>query len=236
MNIQEFFGTMAGMLQQNPPPARDEAILIQMRRIGLSRPGEFDSERLDGATRRGLTRALEAGRNIVAARGSGIGADGEMRNGWSFGNNKTWGTDYLRRALTARGGLGALDPEEAMYPSATKDSSGEPLTGSRRYTIRFEAGQTPAVNAFWSLTMYGPDHFLVANPIGRYAIGDRTRGLRYGADGSLEIAIQNEAPAGQEPNWLPAPAGDFSLALRLYLPKPEAVDGRWKPPQIRRAD
>jgi hypothetical protein len=207
-----------------------------MRRIGLSVGAEFDSERLDGPTRRGLTRALDAGRNIVAARGSGIGAERDMRNGWSFGNNKTWGTDYLRRALTARGGLGALDPEEAMYPSATKDSSGEALTGSRRYTIRFEPGQTPAVNAFWSLTMYGPDHFLVANPIARYAIGDRTRGLKYGADGSLEITIQQEAPAGRESNWLPAPSGEFSLALRLYLPKPEAVDGRWKPPQLRRVD
>src|SRR5207247_3572687 len=91
MNIQEFFGSLARMLQQNPPPARDEAILTQMRRIGLGAGGDFDSERLDGPTRRGLTRGFEAGRNIVAARGTGIGAEGEMRNGWRFGNNKRGG-------------------------------------------------------------------------------------------------------------------------------------------------
>ena len=55
------------------------------------------------------------------------------------------------------------------------DGEGEPLTGERSYTIRFE--QPPPVDAFWSITMYDvPEFFLVANPIDRYSIGDRTPG------------------------------------------------------------
>jgi len=59
------------------------------------------------------------------------------------------------------------------------------------------------------------------NPINRYAIGDRTPGLKYNADGSLDIYIQYENPGkDKESNWLPAPADDkFSLLLRLLYHK-----------------
>jgi len=71
------------------------------------------------------------------------------------------------------------------------------------------------------------------NAIGRYAIGDRDQ-LSYNADGSLDIYIQHSRPSGgKEPNWLPAPAEPFSMSLRLYCPKPQALDGGWTPPPIR---
>ena len=41
-------------------------------------------------------------------------------------------------------------------------------------------------NGFWSLTMYGADFELVKNPIDRFSIGDRTKGLAFNADGSLD--------------------------------------------------
>jgi hypothetical protein len=50
-----------------------------------------------------------------------------------------------------------------------------------------------------------PDFYLVANPIGRYSIGDRTPGLRRDADGSLTSVIQHDQPADTS-NWLPAPS------------------------------
>jgi hypothetical protein len=50
-----------------------------------------------------------------------------------------------------------------------------------------------------------PDFYLVANPIGRYSIGDRTPGLRRDADGSLTIVIQHDQPADTS-NWLPRPS------------------------------
>ena len=90
------------------------------------------------------------------------------------------------------------------------------------------------MRAFWSLTLYGPDRFFVENPLHRYALGDRSPGLAYGADGSLDLYVGSVAPAGLETNWLPAPAGEFSLILRLYLPDAEILDGRWLPPAIER--
>jgi hypothetical protein len=48
--------------------------------------------------------------------------------------------------------------------------------------------------------MYDADRYLVENPIHRYTIRDRTPGLRYNPDGSLDIYISRTAPPGQESN------------------------------------
>ncbi|HKU81598.1 MAG TPA: DUF1214 domain-containing protein, partial [Candidatus Tumulicola sp.] len=103
------------------------------------------------------------------------------------------------------------------------------------YVLHFERDQLPPANAFWSLTMYDAQGFQVANPIDRFAIGDRDA-LRFNADGSLDLYVQHANPgADKEPNWLPAPAGGaLGLTLRLYAPKPEALDGRWNPPPVSR--
>ena len=91
------------------------------------------------------------------------------------------------------------------------------------------------MNAFWSLTMYNAsDYMLVANPIDRYAIRDRTPGLKYNADGSLDIYIQHDAPADTS-NWLPAPKGDFYLILRMYQPKAEVLNGTYRLPPVIKA-
>ena len=79
------------------------------------------------------------------------------------------GGDLLLRALVARTALGANVRAEAIYPQANTDGRGRPLDGAHRYVLRFAPGQLPPVRAFWSLTMYGADRFLVDNPIARYA-------------------------------------------------------------------
>jgi hypothetical protein len=97
------------------------------------------------------------------------------------------------------------------------DADGDPLDGSGRYTLTF--AQEPPCDAFWSVTMYDvPDFYLVANPIHRYSIGDRTSGLHRGDDGSLTIHMQAEAPAdpAARANWLPTPEGAFRPILRMY--------------------
>jgi len=96
----------------------------------------------------------------------------------------------------------------------------------------------PPVQFFWSVTMYHAQGLMVDNPIGRYAIGDRTPSLIRDADGGVRILLQNAPPGDLDTvNWLPAPAGPFMLMLRLYGPAAAAQAGRWTPPAIvRRSD
>ncbi len=95
------------------------------------------------------------------------------------------------------------------------------------------------VDAFWSLTAYKafPEgQFLFApNPIDRYSIGDRTPGLTYNPDGSLDLWITRKDPGGRRSaNWLPAPDGAFILSLRAYLPRPAMITGEYRaPPPVR---
>lgn len=165
-------------------------------------------------------------------------AFGQNRNeGWSA--PKTLGHydgQPLLRAVVARIGLGALVPEEALYYSLYTGPDGAPLSGAHRYVLRFGPGELPQANAFWSMTLYHRDtELLVANPLQRYSIGDRTPGLDFGADGSLEILIQHAAPPSGTANWLPAPEGEFSLTLRAYEPSPEMIAGDWQMPLLSRA-
>lgn len=140
---------------------------------------------------------------------------------------------YLMRALAARGGLWGNHGYEAAYAMVYLDGDGDPLDGSGRYTLTF--AQEPPCDAFWSVTMYDvPDFYLVANPIHRYSIGDRTPGLHRGADGSLAIHMQAEAPAdpAARANWLPTPEGAFRPILRMYEPRAAVFDGGYELPPI----
>lgn len=140
---------------------------------------------------------------------------------------------YLLRAAAARGGLWGNHGYEAAYAMAYEDDNGEQLSGRHRYTLRFD--RTPPVGAFWSVTMYDtPDFYLVANPIGRYSIGDRTPGLHTAEDGSLTIVMQRDEPSSppDRANWLPTPAGDFRPILRMYEPDPAVFDGSYQLPPI----
>jgi hypothetical protein len=161
-------------------------------------------------------------------------------NGWGYqpsGVGEKEADDLLRSAI-ALGGLAALPEAEAMYCQATTDGGGAPLTGASRYVWRVPPGGVPA-DAFWSLTMYQVEadgrFFLVENPIRRFSIGDRTEGLVKNADGSIDILIQREQPAGpMAANWLPAPMGDIRLSLRAYLPRKELRSRSWKVPPVRK--
>src|SRR5262245_64026648 len=128
-------------------------------------------------------------------------------------------------------GLGANQVDDAIYPLNVSDADSQPVTAENNYVLHFNKDELPPVNAFWSLTMYDAEGFQVANPLNRFAIGDRDA-LKYNADGSLDLYIQNASPgAGKESNWLPAPkSGPLGLTLRLYAPKPEALNGGWNPP------
>jgi hypothetical protein len=152
-------------------------------------------------------------------------------NGWTVNYKVTnFIKDPLLRAAVNQYGPATHIAQEALYFGAKPE--GGPLSGVNKYVLNFPATGLPPVDAFWSLTLYEADFSLVENPINRYSIGDRTAGLRYGSDGSLEIQIQNRAPEEGNSNWLPAPEGSYQLVLRTYQPKPALFNGDYKIPPL----
>lgn len=233
MAPQAFFGSFAELLKRNPPHASDYSIVLRMERLGIVAGQSFDLSKADPAVQRGLTRAAADAYQRIVNRRKALPI---TRNGWgAIGSTVgVYGNDYLARAFVGFAGLGALPPEEAIYPMGILGDDGKPLTGAANYVLHFDKDQIPPADAFWSLTMYGQDQFFVANPINRFAIGDRDK-LTFNADGSLDLYIQNASPgADRESNWLPAPAGPFTMNLRLYLPRRAATEGSWQVPPVKR--
>lgn len=84
----------------------------------------------------------------------------------------------------------------------------------------------------------GKTQLLVANPLKRYLINSTMESrLKRDVDGGVTLYVQAESPgADREANWLPAANGPFYTVLRIYQPKPEVQSGKWKAPQLRKAD
>ena len=132
-----------------------------------------------------------------------------VANGWSMNTDTmgVYGNYYLKRAIVSQVGLGANLPEDAIYPLNLGDETGKPLDGANKYTITFDKGATPPVNAFWSITLYDQEGFQVGNSLNRFAVASWMP-FKYNADGSLDLYFQNESPGkDKEANWLPAPKG-----------------------------
>ncbi|MBP6900278.1 MAG: DUF1254 domain-containing protein [Burkholderiaceae bacterium] len=231
-----FLATVNALLARNPAPAADAPLLQRCARIGLC-PGQTDVwSRLDEPVRAAWTAHMDGAMARVRLQG----AQGRRNfQGWiaaaaDIGN---FGCNYALRASVALGGLGALEPDEAMYFVCYADADGAALDGRHRYRLELPAQGIPT-DSFWSFTMYQatPDgrRFFVDNPIGRYAIGNRTPGLHWADDGSLALLLQQAAPDGPAAlaNWLPAPASGFQIALRCYLPRAELRQGLAAMPRI----
>ncbi|MBR0692274.1 DUF1254 domain-containing protein [Bradyrhizobium lablabi] len=230
----ELLTRFSELIKKFPPHPNDYPILFRMRAIGLEAGKPWDRARLDTATIDAINAgAREALEDMIA----GIKRSGTHVNGWNVAldNIGTYGTSYRQRAMIALAGLGANLPADAIYPAAFVDGDGKPLDGANKYVLHFDRGKTPPADAFWSLTMYDNEGFQVANPINRFAIGDRDK-LKFNDDGSLDIYLQSESPgADKESNWLPAPeSGAMGPTMRIYGPRLEALDGTWAPPPIRR--
>jgi hypothetical protein len=155
-------------------------------------------------------------------------------NGWSTTVRAGQpGNGLLVRAACARILPAVNVVQEAAYWTTTKDSAGQTLRGQHEYVLQFPAGQLPPNEAFWSLTMTDVVGYMVKNPLDRSSVGSRS-GLVPNADGSIDIYLQRAAPAGHESNWLPAPAGNFKLMLRAYLPGRAVLDGEYHVPPVKR--
>lgn len=232
LSPQAFFGQLSSLMQDNPAVAADASAVAALNQLGVS-PGA-------GVPRWNWLQTQAVGLGMWLAQHemhAALQRSDVLINGWRQApmHIAAFGQDYGIRAVVAMVGFGANLAEEAIYPNANVDSQGQALQGGQRYRLHFAAGELPPAQAFWSVTAYDADGYLIANPLHRYALGDRDP-LTYNPDGSLDLLLQNEAPApAQHANWLPTPSsGTFSLTGRIYLPERRMLDGQWHMPGIER--
>jgi len=247
-----FWEKLRSWMQLFPPGAGDAAFVESLAPLGLT-ASESPYVQADAELARILIAGANAGQEEIEHVMKSGGAT--PVNGWvsamhAFDYNldhfelgtidaPEWKmtsrpASYLARAVAARGMLWGNHGYEAVYASVYVDDQNEQLTGAHDYVLHFD--ELPPVDAFWSLTMYDvPKFYLVANEINRFSIGDRTPGLQYNPDGSLDLYIQHAAPAAEKrSNWLPAPEGDFRPLMRMYQSRDAILNGSYRLPGIRR--
>jgi len=231
LNTTEFFNRLMKLMVSNPPSPEDAPLLARLAQLEI-KPGQ--AVHLSGSN----ALSFSLGRWIANQRVMKALNTKAQDGSWSYPplNLGRYGTDYNTRAAVAMVGLGANLPEDAMYPNTVLDHQGQALNGKHRYRLHFAANALPPVKAFWSITAYGADEFLIDNPLQRFAIGDRDP-LVFNADGSLDLWVQATPPSQKEAaaNWLPVQMGaPFLLNARLYWPEDKALNGQWKMPVVER--
>jgi hypothetical protein len=231
-----FFDALGDALKENPPPARDTPILTRLKRFGIG-PGLHPTESgLPQDVLDGLAEGFAAAKSDLAGNTRiQILNEAKKTGGWYTppANIGAFGTDYLFRARIGLVGIGANTPVEAVYPGALADGDGNLLDATKKYTLTFPKGQEPPAGAFWSLTMYDLEGFLVPNPAKRYVVGPFHPPFVKRKDGSIVVVMQRDRPAAKDVNWLPTPAsGNFRLNLRIYEPARSVLTGTWRPPLV----
>ncbi|CAN7506273.1 DUF1254 domain-containing protein [Phyllobacterium sp. LjRoot231] len=232
----EFFNVLNFILQYCPTDPSETELMARFAKIGIGAGKTFDASKLSPETKNAIEQGMADAWVDLENLRKRIDA-GEVTSGQLFGTREYLKNNYLYRMAAAKLGIYGNSKQEAMYPVYAVDADGQKLDGTHQYSVHFAPGQLPPVNAFWSLTMYDlPASLLVANPINRYLVNSpMLPQFMKDPDGSLTFYVQNESPGkDKEPNWLPAPKGPFFIAMRLYWPKEQALDGTWKQPPMKR--
>ena len=220
--------------------AADAPALARFAKIGFEPCKPFEMAKLDPAVQAALKDLPQAAlKKINDNREASMG---KLVDGWSITKGLgVYGTDYMKRAVVAAFGWPANLQEDAVYPYTLVDANGEKLNGAHKYTLTWAKGQTPPVNAFWSITMYMIDNgwWFVPNKLNKFTVSPRNH-LKANKDGSIKLYFQKDSPGkDKESNWLPAPEGEFIPMLRMYWPKdkaPSILDGSWTPPKVQKVN
>ena len=233
-----YLDAISAAMTTNPPPAQDDPKLAKLAKIGVgpnltvADAGLGPLARLSAGLAVKLTAALLPTLAQLQQLVSAV-----QNKGWAIPDSSIgdFGTNYLLRAGVAEVGLIANTPEEAMYSSALLDSHLLPLDGCNTYVLHFAPNEAPPTDAFWSVTVYDKNGYLVQNPENKYSVSSsRPNELVTRADGSIDIIFSRTDPGDPTANWLPIPKGSFGVYLRNYVPQQAALDGSWTPPGIKR--
>jgi hypothetical protein len=238
---------MMGLL--GSPGEGEQELWDKLARLGIGSGSDFTFDALPEETQEAMKAGVKEGFGEIEAfiekHVNDPLASGKILGTREFlteSARKNFGLDRpdLPRAAAAHQGLYGNSAAEAIYPTYFTDSDKEPLDASKQsYTLTFEKDALPPVKAFWSVSMYdGKTQLFIENSLDRYLLNSSSlEDYVRGEDGSLVLHISKDSPGKDlEPNWLPAPDGPFYLVMRLYGPEEAALEGRWSPPGVKKAN
>jgi hypothetical protein len=231
----EFFRVLNFVMQYCPVHPSETELMTRFNKASIGSGLTFEYETLSPELKQAVNDGIADVWKEFATFSKESVATGKVTSGDIFGTREYLKNNYQYRFTAAVLGIYGNSKTEAMYPIYNIDNNGQPLEGKNKYTLTFNPGLLPPVNAFWSLTMYElPASLLVENPINRYLINSAMLPeLKENSDGGITLYVQNESPGkDKESNWLPAPEGNFTIVMRLYWPKEEALNGTWKQPRM----
>ncbi|MDT9592797.1 DUF1254 domain-containing protein [Nocardioides zeae] len=225
--VDAFLETLDAALRLQGHPPEDDALVAQLRSIGIAGTDPFDARLLDEATALGVGDGFAEAMELVSANRSLLGTP--TPGGWTRVADKgSHGANHLNRAIMNYVGLGANVEEENTSFNTYVDADGQPLDGRRAYEISLDA--PPDCDAFWSITLYeAATGMLYDAPDGRHGVGSASGGR--GAAVSGRIVVGPDRADGDA--WLPTPPGPFFLVLRIYAPGAAVVSHAWTPPPLR---
>ena len=246
------FGYINFLLGLVPPHPTELGLMKEFEKINVGRGLVFQVQDLPLDQRRAIKLGIQ---DALREKDALLGGQEDVDSGDFFGQRCFLKNNYLYRFAGAQIGIYGNDREEAYYPiyDTAIDSGGDVVeldaSDGAAYTLTFtkddETGSPkyPPADAFWSLTMYGEDQFLVDNIARRYLLNSpMEEDFQLNNDGSVTFYIQHEPPVEEvegyryHPNWLPAPDGKFFMVMRLYLPASEVLEGSWTQPPIIRSN
>ena len=186
-SIKQQLTVLARLAPYNPPEVTvDGTILNEIFALAGLQNGTYNPPPDVNLTAAAITQTKTLGTEIFFP----------VDDGWTEQRRSNQGdfhTDYISRAVIAFVGYLQLTPEEALYPSFNGRAS---LSLSSDDAYMFTFSSKPPVNGFWSLTAYGPDQYLIPNPLNRASVGDRSNltypdgKLVYGGEGDEGGAFQ----------------------------------------------
>jgi hypothetical protein len=226
-----FFDELPVILKEVPPLPGEEAIYGQIQSV-------LAAAAKDPKIKNMLRQAaMEADQKLINPLFQFSNVGYPLKDNWTTqGNGAQFGLDYLTRTACAKANIFVNKPNETKYFYQDRDVAGTRLQGNSKYTITFAKGEVPPVKGFWSLTLYNQYHFFSPNSINRFSLGTKNKDLKYNADGSLTLYVQNTQPSNDKlSNWLPSPKETFSLYIRCYWPEDRVIKDSWLPPAVLKA-
>lgn len=128
--------------------------------------------------------------------------------------------DPIHHLIGTAAGWGGNPDKDATYVSYA------PAKNDGKTVYKLKVPANVPVEAFWSISLYDAKGYFEENPYNAYSVNNIT--AQKGGDGS--VTIQFGGCDGKIPNCLPIMNG-WNYTVRLYRPRSEILDGKWKFPE-----